>query len=135
MYSYPVSTALAGSGNKRDSYQTPLGRHRISEKIGADMPIFTAFIGREPIGIFDPETSDPERDWILTRILRLDGAELGKNLRGAVDTENRYIYIHGTHDEDKLGTPASHGCIRMGNIEMLELFEHSFVGENVLIRK
>ena len=134
-YTYPVSTALAGCGNQRNSLQTPLGKHRISAKIGEGMPIYTAFIGREPVGIFDPDTSDPKHDWILTRILWLDGAELGKNLRGPNDTESRYIYIHGTHEEDKLGQPASHGCIRMGNLEMLELFEHSFVGENVLIRK
>ncbi len=133
-YAYPVSTALAGCGNRRDSLQTPLGKHRISAMIGEDMPIYTAFIGREPVGIFDPEASDPKRDWILTRILWLDGMELGKNLRGAVDTESRYIYIHGTHEEDKLGTPASHGCIRMGNADILDLFQHARVGEHVAIR-
>lgn len=131
---YMVSTAVRGAGNRRNSLQTPLGRHRIKAMIGEGMPVYTAFIGREPVGMFDYETCSPERDWILTRILWLDGTEPGKNRRGAVDTKSRYIYIHGTHEEDKLGTPASHGCIRMANIDILELFRHVKVGERVLIR-
>lgn len=133
-YAYPVSTALKGCGNKNGSLQTPLGKHRICAKIGEDMPINTAFIGREPIGFYMPGKSDPERDWILGRILWLDGMELGKNKRGRVDTKQRYIYIHGTHEQGKLGTPCSHGCIRMSPSDVLELFEHAHTGEHVHIR-
>jgi len=133
-YCYPVSTANKGAGNKRGSLQTPLGRHRICKKIGEDMPELTAFIGREPAGFFDAEYDDSQRDWILSRILWLDGMELGRNRRGAVDTRSRYIYIHGTHEEDKLGRPASHGCIRMASDDVIELFDHASIGERVIIR-
>jgi len=134
-YAYPVSTAALGAGNRQGSFRTPLGRHRIAEKIGAGMPLMTAFIARRPLHIYDPATDDPSRDWILTRILRLGGCETGKNRRGPVDTYARYIYIHGTHEEQRLGAPASHGCIRMHNRDMLELFEHCRIGESVLIRR
>jgi len=134
-HSYPVSTASRGSGNQRDSLQTPLGRHRICARVGEDMPEGTAFIGREPIGFFDPEHDDPGRDWILSRILWLDGMQLGTNKRGAVDTKSRYIYIHGTHEEDRLGSPASHGCIRMANDDVIELFDLTHIGEHVIIRR
>ncbi len=129
----PVSTATAGAGNRQSSFQTPLGKHRIAEKIGHGLPLFTAFQAREPFCIYNPETDDPNRDWILSRILWLTGCETGKNRRGTVDTYARYIYIHGTHEEDKIGTPASHGCIRMRNADILELFEHTHVGESVRI--
>lgn len=98
------------------------------------MPVYTAFRGRKSVGIFDPESDNPDRDWILSRILWLDGYEPGRNKRGHVDSKRRYIYIHGTHEEDKLGTPASHGCIRMANRDIMDMFEHTFVGERVLIR-
>jgi len=134
VYTYPVSTAAKGTGNKEGSLQTPLGRHRISEKIGDHLPLLTAFSAREPFCIFDPESDDANRDWILTRILWLEGCETGKNRRGKADTHDRYIYIHGTHEENNIGTPASHGCIRMRNDDMLELFEHVDTGELVQIR-
>jgi len=133
-YTYPVSTAANGTGNAEGSFQTPLGNHRIAEKIGDDLPLFTAFKARKPFCIYDPEIDDPKKDWILTRILWLEGIETGKNNRGKVDTKSRYIYIHGTHDETALGTPVSHGCIRMNNLDMLELFEHTFPGERVKIK-
>jgi len=133
-YAYPVSTAARGAGNRRDSLQTPLGRHRIAARIGEGMPIYTAFTGREPVGIYDPDADDPALDWVLTRILWLDGMETGKNRRGAVDTKSRYIYIHGTHEEEKLGAPASHGCIRMASVDILNLFRYARVGERVLIQ-
>ncbi|GAV19214.1 putative L,D-transpeptidase YbiS precursor [Mariprofundus micogutta] len=133
IYAYPVSTATNGTGNQSGSFQTPLGRHRIAEKIGHCMPLLTAFSAREPFCIYDPQTDNPNQDWILTRILWLKGCETGKNRRGKVDTHARYIYIHGTHEEDKIGNPASHGCIRMRNEDMLELFEHVAVGESVRI--
>ncbi|HKI59609.1 MAG TPA: L,D-transpeptidase [Mariprofundaceae bacterium] len=131
---YPISTAANGTGNREGSFQTPLGRHRIVEKIGEGMPRLTAFVAREPFTIFNPETDDGNRDWILTRILWLTGCETGKNRRGKVDTKSRYIYIHGTHDEAAIGSPCSHGCIRMKTLDILELFEHTFPGERVNIR-
>jgi len=132
-YAYPVSTAAAGAGNRQGSYQTPLGKHRIAEKIGDGLPPLTAFRAREPFGIYTPETDDPDRDWILSRILWLDGCETGNNRRGSVDTHARYIYIHGTHAEEKIGSPASHGCIRMRNDDILTLFDDVVVGESVRI--
>ncbi|MDQ7010999.1 MAG: L,D-transpeptidase [Mariprofundaceae bacterium] len=133
-YAYPVSTATAGIGHERNSLRTPAGKHRICAMIGEGMPAHTVFIGRQPAGVYIPGKSDPSRDWILGRILWLDGMELGKNKRGRVDTKRRYIYIHGTHDEARLGTPVSHGCIRMSPADMLEVFEHARTGERVLIR-
>lgn len=133
-YAYPVSTASLGAGNKRNSFQTPLGKHRIFSKIGHGMPLLTAFSAREAITVYDPETGDSERDWILTRILWLEGMQTGINKRGKVDTKLRYIYIHGTHEETKIGTPASHGCIRMRNRDILELFSHAYEGETVQIK-
>lgn len=133
-YSYPISTAKNGVGNIKESFQTPLGKHRIAEKIGTGMPPLTAFRARQPFTIFDPENDDLNRDWILTRILWLEGSETGTNRRGSVDTKSRYIYIHGTHEENLIGTPCSHGCIRMRNLDMLELFEHTCAGERVNIR-
>jgi len=132
-YSYPVSTASKGTGNRNGSLQTPLGKHRIANKIGADMPKLTAFKGRQAFCIYDSETDDPNQDWILSRILWLEGCETGNNRRGQVDSHARYIYIHGTHEEHKIGTPASHGCIRMRNDDIMELFEHVKQGERVLI--
>ncbi len=132
-YAYPVSTASNGAGNRSGSFQTPLGKHRISDKLGAEMPIFTAFKARTPFCIYDPETDNPDRDWILSRILWLSGCETGKNRRGQVDSHARYIYIHGTHEEEEIGKPASHGCIRMRNNDIIELFDHVEPGERVRI--
>lgn len=134
-YEYPVSTATNGAGNERGSFKTPLGKHRIYRKIGEDMPKGTAFRAREPIGIYDPLSDDPNRDWILTRIIWLEGFETGINRRGKVDTRSRYIYIHGTHEEEKLGTPCSHGCIRMQSDDLIELFFHVDERESVVIRE
>ncbi len=133
---YPVSTAAKGTGEESGSFRTPRGRHRIAEKIGAGMPLGTAFKARVPTGeIWTPELNaeNPGRDWILTRILWLEGLEPGKNRGGNVDTHDRYIYIHGTHEEHKIGTPASHGCIRMKNADVAELFDLVRVGTEVRI--
>jgi len=132
-HAYPVSTAASGAGNDSGSLKTPLGLHRICAKIGEGMPIFTTFVGRIPVGVFDLSCDNPSHDWILTRILWLEGMETGKNRRGHVDTKSRFIYIHGTHEENMLGTPVSHGCVRMCNTDMLELFEHTHTGEIVRI--
>lgn len=133
---YPVSTAVNGLGERSGSYCTPRGRHRIAEKIGAGAPLYAAFKGREPTGeIWTPalDAADPGRDWILTRILWLEGLEPGKNQGGTVDSRARYIYIHGTNEEHRIGTPASHGCIRMKNAEVAELFDLVQAGTEVRI--
>jgi len=131
---YPVSTAERGAGNRRNSLKTPTGKHRIYARIGDGLPTCTVFVGRQPVSIFNPQADHSDHDWILTRILWLAGLETGRNRRGAVDTKSRYIYIHGTHAENRIGTPCSHGCIRMLNPDILELFEHVQTGEKVLIR-
>lgn len=133
---YPISTAANGLGEANGSHCTPRGRHRIAEKIGAFAPLCSAFKSRQPTGeVWTPELDAefPGRDWILTRILWLEGLEPGKNKGGSVDSHNRYIYIHGTNEEHKLGTPASHGCIRMKNADIAELFDLVKEGTEVRI--
>lgn len=122
---YPVSTAKNGLGEKSGSYCTPRGRHRIAEKIGDRQPLYSVFKARVPTGeVWSRELAahKPDCDWILTRILWLEGMEEGKNKGGTVDSHSRYIYIHGTDEEHLIGTPASHGCIRMKNADVLDLF-------------
>ncbi len=123
---YPVSTARKGPGQLKGSECTPVGWHKIRAKIGADLPANSVLVGRRPTGeIYSPElaTRYPERDWILTRILWLGGMEPGQNRYGTVDTAWRYIYIHGCPDGLVRGKPESHGCIRMKNNEIIDLFE------------
>lgn len=123
---WPVSTASRGAGERRNSLCTPRGRHLIRAKIGAGQPENTVFVGRRPTGeFFDVglAAAHPGRDWILTRILWLSGCEPGRNRLGDVDTMRRYIYIHGTSECEKLGEPASHGCIRMRNADIIDLFD------------
>ncbi len=123
---YPVSTAKNGLGELCGSYCTPRGRHRIAEKIGASQPLHAVFKARVPTGeIWSSElqANEPDRDWILTRILWLDGLEEGRNKGGQQDTHDRYIYIHGTNEEHLIGTPVSHGCIRMKNADVADLFD------------
>ena len=133
---YPISTALNGAGEAEGSYCTPRGAHRIAQKIGADAPLFSVFKARVPTGgIWTPqqEVDAPGCDWILSRILWLEGIEAGKNQGGTVDSHARHIYIHGTNEEHKIGTPVSHGCIRMKNIDVVDLFERVEVGAVVNI--
>ena len=133
---YPVSTARNGSGEQRGSGCTPRGWHRIRIKIGAGLPLNAVLVGRRPTGeIYSPELADdhPERDWILSRILWLTGLEAGFNRGGECDTLRRYIYIHGCPDHSPMGAPLSHGCIRMRNRDLLELFERVDVGDRVFI--
>lgn len=123
---YSVSTAANGAGEVCGSYCTPRGKHIIRAKIGAGQPKNTVFVRRRPTGeIYTPELGAqfPERDWILTRILWLSGCETGFNRLGKNDTMHRYIYIHGTPDSMRIGTPGSHGCIRMHNADLVELFD------------
>jgi len=123
---YPVSTAGAGVGEVSGSYRTPRGKHQIRAKIGAGAPENAVFVRRRQTGeIWTPElhAAFPGRDWILTRILWLSGCEPGRNRHGCVDTMRRYIYIHGTPDITDMATPGSHGCIRMRNADLIELFD------------
>ena len=133
---YTVSTAAKGAGEIQDSNCTPRGRHSIRAKIGAGQPENAVFVGRRPTGeIYTPELGAqfPGRDWILTRILWLSGCEVGFNRLGKSDTMRRYIYIHGTPDSAQLGKPDSHGCIRMRNADLIELFELVSAGTSVEI--
>ena len=122
---HPVSTASKGAGEAFGSYCTPRGKHIIRAKIGAGVPENTVFIARRPNGeIYSPELAAafPGRDWILTRILWLSGCEPQRNRLGGVDTMRRYIYIHGTPEEGLIGRPASHGCVRMLNADVVDVF-------------
>ncbi|MET0110357.1 MAG: L,D-transpeptidase [Candidatus Thiodiazotropha sp.] len=124
--SYPVSTAVNGPGELSGSGCTPRGRHRIRLKIGDGCEENTVFVARRPTGEhFSRQlaASEPERDWILTRILWLTGIEKGKNRGGDVDSLRRFIYIHGTPEGQPMGMVASHGCIRMRNRDLIDLFD------------
>lgn len=133
---YSVSTAANGAGERSGSFCTPRGRHVVRAKIGAGQPANTVFVRRRPTGeVYTPEMGAlfPLRDWILTRILWLSGREPGYNRLGECDTMRRYIYIHGTPDAVPMGIPGSHGCIRMRNDEMIELFDLVPAGTEVEI--
>ena len=124
--SYPISTAANGPGELNGSLCTPRGRHIVRAKIGAGRPLGTVFRGRRPTGeVWTPELHAlyPGRDWMLTRILWLSGCEPGFNRLGAVDTMRRMIYVHGTPDAADLGKPVSHGCVRMKDEDVAELFD------------
>jgi hypothetical protein len=133
---YAVSTAARGTGCLSGSFCTPTGAHRVRLKIGQDCPAGSVFRRRRPTGeVFGPELAAlfPQRDWILTRILWLEGLEPGVNRGGEVDTLRRFVYIHGTADEHLVGQPASHGCIRMRDQDIAELFERVPTGTPVRI--
>lgn len=133
---YAVSTALRGAGEVSGSFCTPRGRHLVRAKIGAGCPENAVFVRRRLSGeIYTPELGAqfPGRDWILTRILWLSGCEAGFNRLGKRDTMRRYIYLHGTPDAVPVGVAGSHGCIRMRNADLLELFERVPVGTAVEI--
>ncbi len=124
--SYPVSTSRFGLGSEEGSQKTPLGKFKIGEKIGADAPLNTVFRSRVPLR---PEEAPPASDdLVLTRILWLDGLE-----EHNANTRDRFIYIHGTNHEDEIGQPASHGCIRMKNADLIALFDRIPVGAEVVI--
>lgn len=136
MRRYPVSTALKGAGELSGSYCTPRGRHIIRAKIGTDCPENTVFVRRRPTGEIYSEALGaqyPLRDWILTRILWLSGCEAGFNRLGSCDTMRRYIYIHGTPDSEPVGEARSHGCIRMRNADLVELYDLVPAGTQVEI--
>jgi L,D-transpeptidase YbiS len=126
LQTYPVSTALNGPGEKKNSNCTPRGRHIIRAKIGAGQPENTVFVGRRPTGEMWSEAlsaQHPGRDWMLSRILWLSGCEVGFNRLGDCDSMQRYIYIHGMPDNEPVGVPRSHGCINMRNADVIDLFE------------
>jgi hypothetical protein len=147
IFSYPISTSRFGLGNENDSFKTPLGLHYIADKIGEDMPKMTIFKGRKPLvnnlTLADLDLSKntdirnkhfaTHEDVITSRILWLKGHEEGVNKGDNIDSYSRYIYIHGTAHEDKIGTPDSHGCVRMNNDDVIELFDNTFVSMPVLI--
>lgn len=134
----PVSTGSNGPGEQFGSECTPRGWHVIRACIGAGCPVNSVFVGRRPTGeIYSPvlRAQHPGRDWILTRILWLCGLEPGRNRGGNVDTQRRYVYIHGTPDDVALGQPGSHGCVRIHNEALLTLFELVSAGTRVLLRE
>jgi lipoprotein-anchoring transpeptidase ErfK/SrfK len=113
---YPVSTSRFGVGTEQGSLKTPIGRFRVAEKIGGDMPASTVFRSRVALKPGDP--LPPTEDLVMSRILWLDGLD-----EHNANTRERFIYIHGTKHEDKIGSPASCGCIRMRNADVVELFD------------
>ncbi len=133
---YTISSAKKGIGNIRNSDKTPIGLHYIKEKYGQKTPVNGRMIGRKFEGLIATiyqDTSSSKTDDITSRILWLAGLEDGINKGGNVDSYQRYIYIHGTSEEGKLGTPASHGCIRMSNLDVINLFDKVKEGTKVLI--
>jgi len=136
LQSWPISTGKAGLGEQEGSGCTPRGWHRIRACVGAGQDARAVFRGRRPTGeIWTPELNAayPQRDWILGRILWLCGEEKGFNRGGSVDSQRRYIYLHGTPDDQTLGVPASHGCIRLAPDAILEVFALVGPGTQVLI--
>ncbi len=132
-FGYRCSTAARGTGNRVDSNQTPLGWHEIAEVIGNGLPEGAVFSERKYTGKVWKPGEVTEKDLILSRILWLRGLEPGRNAGPGVDSYARYIYIHGTPAEDKLGTPASMGCVRLSNKDVIHLSERVKVGTRVLI--
>jgi lipoprotein-anchoring transpeptidase ErfK/SrfK len=125
---YPVSTSRFGIGTEQGSFKTPTGRFRVAEKIGSDMPKGTVFVGRVPL---PPDEALPlTEDLVTSRILWLDGLD-----EQNANTRDRYVYIHGTKHEDKIGAAASHGCVRMRNADVIELFEMVNEGTPVVIEE
>ncbi len=130
---YSISSAKNGVGEVEGSFCTPTGRFKIAEKIGDDLEVGSVLVAREPTGeIFSKQLFDqnPDRDWILTRILWLEGLEAHN-----INTKDRYIYIHGSPDETPMSVPGSKGCIRMYNQDVIELFDKVHTGEDVVIMK
>lgn len=128
---YPVSTSRFGFGEEEGTHQTPRGKHRICEKIGAGEPIGTIFKGRQLTGrIWSPDDPPVPDDLILSRILWLEGLE-PRNC----NSKERYIYLHGTNQENLIGQPASIGCIRLTNADIVDLFDKVEIGTEVLIHE
>ena len=125
---YPVSTSRFGIGTEEGSHKTPVGQFRIAEKIGGGMASGTIFRGRVPLMSDDPPP--PTEDFVMSRILWLDGVDADN-----ANTHARFIYIHGTKHEDKIGRPDSCGCVRMRNADVIELFDLVAEGTPVVIEE
>ena len=135
-HKYLISSGANGVGEQNGSNCTPRGKHIVRAKIGADAKPGAVFVARRPTGEqYSPalRRQYPGRDWILTRILWLSGTERGRNRLGTTDTMRRYIYIHGSPDDVEMGSPGSHGCIRMRNRDVIELFDRVEIGTQVEI--
>lgn len=133
---WPVSTARNGPGERADSGCTPRGEHRVRILIGRDCAPGTVFVGRRPTGeLYSAALAaqHPKRDWILSRIIWLSGCERGVNRGPDCDTLRRFIYIHGCPDTEPMGTPLSHGCVRMRNADVIALFALIDTGTRVVI--
>lgn len=131
---FSVSTSRNPASCVSGSNGTPLGLHKIDGKIGADMPLGTVFRGRKPCGTLAGQPpQELAKNLITTRIMRLRGLEDGVNAGGNVDTYSRYVYIHGTNQESKIGSPNSHGCVLLKNADVAELFDVVNDGSVVLI--
>ena len=132
----PISSARRGLGEQQGSQQTPRGWHQIRACIGAGAPAGAVFVGRRPTGEIHTSAlalANPQRDWVLTRILWLSGLEPGRNRGGERDSARRYIYIHACPASEPLGIPRSHGCIRLSHIDCLDLFARVSPGTRVFI--
>ena len=135
--SFPISSSKFGEGGIQNSFKTPLGMHEIKDKIGYEVPkntIFKSRINTKRTAEIIHNLIDSDDDYVTSRILWLDGLEYGKNKGKGVDSYDRYIYIHGTHEEGLIGTKASHGCIRMFNDDVINLFNEVEEGTYVLIK-
>ncbi len=135
---YSISTSAKGIGSKRDSYKTPPGLHTIKRKIGSDVPyggIMESRVYEGKIAKILTEKKNAKKDYVTTRIMWLQGEEPGINRGRNIDSYKRYIYIHGTPEEGFIGQPASHGCIRMRNKDVIELFDFVDEGTPILILK
>ena len=135
--SYPISSSKYGEGSTQNSFKTPLGNHVIKEMIGGDAiknTIFTSRINTKRQADIIHDLTNSDNDYVTTRIMWLDGQEEGKNKGKGVDSYKRYIYIHGTHEEGLIGQKASHGCIRMFNSDVIELFNDVKKGTKVYIK-
>ena len=133
---YIISSSEYGTGSEAGSNKTPLGLHKVKEKYGDETPINGRMIGRVFYGqiatLYNDKTKSKTDD-VTSRIFWLEGLEKGKNKGEGIDSYKRYIYIHGTSEEGRLGAPASHGCIRMKNNEVIDLYKTIAIGTLVLI--
>jgi lipoprotein-anchoring transpeptidase ErfK/SrfK len=133
---YVISSSAYGTGNEAGSNKTPLGLHKVNQKYGDKTPINGRMVGRvfyEEIATIYTDSTKSKTDDVTSRIFWLEGLEKGKNKGDGIDSYKRYIYIHGTSEEGRLGNPSSHGCIRMKNKEVIVLYRLIEVGTLVLI--
>jgi len=132
---YVISTSLNAPSCRENSLGTPWGLHRVCDVIGIDQPKGMTFTARKPTGLCYWEYSFPEseKNLITSRILRLEGLEAGVNKGEGIDTLERFVYVHGTNHEDRLGRPASSGCIQLSNEDMIELSQTGLTGSHLYI--